>query len=394
MTRKMKDIHRVITGSDSQGKSVVTWEGSAPGKHESHFPGRGHTDFWVWRETPQPLNGKEDAGMWHDEFPGPRPGGHLRVVHWLSKGDDPSKVPPIVAPHPPKVGAVAGNTQVVDGRSWDRGGGNNYCISDNHKTESVDFGIVLEGERIIVLDDYETAILPGDIVVQVGAWHLWDSSRIGCLMAFDMVSARFHDDGKGLQQGNDPVMLPNPNQKLPAGVKPQRRIVTIDKVEGLSTLVTDSFSPDVRTDPARPGFAMQRVWVIDGHPAPIVSETLHLPYLLIPPVKGAVLNSYTIPTDSTWRGKVGVNEAKAYYASLNASSIATCGSMKDYPYSQKSKTVEFVIVTEGEITLVLDQTETHLTAGEIGVIRGGNYAWSNRSDKPAVVVVATHDATD
>ena len=394
MTSKLKDIHRVITGVDSQGQSVVTWEGVAPGKHESKHPGRGHTDFWVWRDTPQPLNGKEDAGLWHDEFPGPRQGGHLRVVHWLSKGDDPSKVPPTVPAHPPKVAAVSGTTEVVDGRSWDRGGGNNYCVSDNHKTESVDFGIVLEGERIIVLDDYETAILPGDIVVQVGAWHLWDSSRIGCLMAFDMVSSNFHDGGKGLQQGNDPVMLPNPNQKLPAGVKPQRRIVTIDKVEGQSSLVTDSFSPDVRTDPARPGFAMQRVWVINGHPAPIVSETLHLPYLLTPPVKGAVLNSYTIPPDSSWRGKAGVNEAKAYYASLNAASIATCGSIKDHPYSQKSKTVEFAIVTEGELTLVLDHQETTLKAGEIGVIRGGNYAWSNRTGQPAVVVVATHDATD
>jgi hypothetical protein len=139
---------------------------------------------------------------------------------------------------------------------------------------------------------------------------------------------------------------------------------------------------------------MQRVWVINGHPAPIVSETLHLPYLLTPPVKGAVLNSYTIPPDSSWRGKAGVNEAKAYYASLNASSIATCGSIKDHPYSQKSKTVEFAIVTEGEVTLVLDHQETTLKAGEIGVIRGGNYAWSNRTGQPAVVVVATHDATD
>lgn len=392
MNRKIKNINRVITGIDNQGKSTITWQGDAPGMHESMIPGKGHTDFWVWRKTPQPLNGQEDAGLWPDEFPGPPTGGHLRVVHWLPQGDDPSKVPPIVQPHPPKAGAASGNTNVVDGRSWDRGGGNNYCISDNHKTESVDFGIVLEGERTIVLDDYKTAIKPGDIVIQVGAWHLWDSSRLGCVMAFDMVSARFHDGGKGLQQGNDPVLLPKPDQKLPAGVKPQRRIVTIDRVEGLSTLVTDSFSPDVRIDPARPGFAMQRMWVIDGHPAPIVQETLHLPYLLTPPVKGAVLNSYTFPPDNTWQGKAGVNEAKVYYAGLDASSIATCGSINGHPYSQKSHTVEFAVVTEGEITLVLDQKETHLKAGEIAVIRGGNYAWSNKSTRPAIVVVATHDA--
>jgi hypothetical protein len=73
----------------------------------------------------------------------------------------------------------------------DRGGGNNFCISDMHKTESLDFGIVLEGERILVCDEGRTTIVPGDIVVQGGAWHLWDSSAKGCHMAFDMFSADF-----------------------------------------------------------------------------------------------------------------------------------------------------------------------------------------------------------
>lgn len=383
----LKTMRRVITGVNAQGQSVITHEGNAPGQHEnSKIAGRGFTDFWVWRKTPQPQHGSEDTGLWPDEFPGPPPGGHLRVVHWLSDNGTPGAVP-VTPPHAPvRVG--------VGGHSWDRGGGNNSCISDMHKTESVDFGIVLEGERILVCDGGQTAIAKGDIVIQVGAWHLWDSSRLGCHMAFDMVPAVFSGEPTGfhgLQEKDVPVMKPVAGQ-LPAGVRPQRRIVTIDREPGKSVIVSDGASPDVRTDPARPGFALHRVWVLETHPAPIVPESLQLPYVLVPPPKGTTLNVLTLPPDADWQGQAGVEQAKAFYASLGESAIATCGSIPGHPYSHKSLTVDFLVVTEGAITLVLETGETTLQAGEIGVVRGGNYALANRTGAPAVVAVASHDA--
>ncbi|MBU3615256.1 hypothetical protein ICN46_10130 [Polynucleobacter sp. Latsch14-2] len=383
MAKKMKAVRRVVTGNDAQGKSIVSWDGDAPARHEGAVPGRGVTDYWVWNKTPQPLNGSADASLWPDEFPGPKGGGHLRTVHWLANHDVDGTVPPLVTPHAPVVSA--------DGRSWDRGGGNNVTHSDMHKTESVDFGIVMEGERGLELDDITTVIRPGDIVIQVGAWHLWDSSRIGCLMAFDMISAEFDKQGLGLQEEEIPVMLAKPNQVLPAGVKPQRRIITIDKEPGKSSLVADSFSPDVILDPARPGFALQRMWVIDSHPARIVPETLHLPYVLVPPKTGTVLNVCTFPPDSNWSGKVSKAQVEAFYKSARASEICTSGTIPNHPYSQKSNTIDFCLVMEGEIFLILDTKEIHLRAGEFAVIRGGNHAWSNRSTQSATVAISSHD---
>lgn len=384
MAKKMKAVRRVVTGNDAKGKSIISWDGEAPARHESKFPGRGVTDYWVWNQTPQPLNGVEDASLWPDEFPGPKGGGHLRTVHWLANHDVDGEIPALVAPHAP--------IPVPDGRSWDRGGGNNVTVSDMHKTESVDFGIVLEGERGLELDNYKTVIRPGDIVIQVGAWHLWDSSRIGCLMGFDMISAQFDKQGLGLQEEDIPVMLPKPDQVLPSGVKPQRRIITIDKEPGKSSLVTDSFSPDVIVDPARPGFALQRMWVIDSHPAKIVPETLQLPNVLVPPQTGTVLNVFTFPPDANWGGKVSKEQVEAFYKSARAPEICTSGAIPNYPYSQKSNTVDFCLVTEGEIYLVLDEKETLLKAGEIAVVRGSNHAWSNRSNQPAIVAISSHDA--
>ena len=58
---------------------------------------------------------------------------------------------------------------------------------------------------------------------------------------------------------------------------------------------------------------------------------------------------------------------------------------------QKTRTLDFCIVLEGEIVLVLDAQEVALKAGDMVVQRGTHHAWSNRSSAPAVVAIASHD---
>ena len=52
-------------------------------------------------------------------------------------------------------------------------------------------------------------------------------------------------------------------------LKPLRRIVTIDDQEGKSVAIADGPPPDVRIDPARPGFSSARIWVADSSPVRI-----------------------------------------------------------------------------------------------------------------------------
>ena len=217
MAEGLKPIRRVVTGNDERGRSRVVWDGPAPNAHPVSMGGRrGHTDLWVWNETPPPLSGDRDDGNLPYDFPGPPNGGHLRVVQSLGRPADydPAKDPDIVPVHEPKVRPP--------GRTWDRGGNNAYS-SAMHKTETVDYGILLEGERVLVLDDRELSMRPGDIVVQVGAWHQWSSPRQGGRMAFDMIAARFVDGPVGLAQGRDAVKRADPGQKLPEGVKPAQK---------------------------------------------------------------------------------------------------------------------------------------------------------------------------
>jgi hypothetical protein len=211
-------------------------------------------------------------------------------------------------------------------------------------------------------------------------------------MAFDMFDAEFVDGPSGTLQGNDQPMRPPAELKLPPSVKPQRRIIAGDRVPGKSSLVLDAASPDVRLDPARPGLALQRMWVVDSAPAKLVCETLHLPHVLMPPKSGSVLNVFTFPPDASWQGKVGQREVAAYFSAMGAPGASTWSAQAKHPYMQKLRTLDLCIVLEGEITLVLDTQEVVVKQGEFVINRGGNHAWRNHTGKPAVVSIATHDA--
>lgn len=386
MTQGLKPIRRVVTGNDAKGRSTVVWDGPSPGAHEAApGAGRGHTNFWVWNSSPPSLTDTNDFGDLPYDFPGPAGGGHLRVVQSRSKpvNYDPSHDPGFVADHPIRLRPP--------GRTWDRGNNNMYS-SPMHKTETVDYGILLEGRRVLVLDDCEIEMNAGDVCVQVGAWHKWTSYGPGSLMAFDMFAARFVDGPEGLAQGNDPVMRPDPTLKLPEGVKPARRIVTIDREPGQGVLVSDGPAPDVRFDPARPGFASARLWVTDSTPAKIVFESLALPHAIEPPAGGTVMRVVTFPPDDRWKGKVGAAEVAAYFRAMGSPGASTYSAQAPHPYMQKTNTLEFCLILSGAITLVLDTQGVAVKGGDIVILRGSNHAWSNRSSAPAVIAIASHAA--
>ena len=170
--------------------------------------------------------------------------------------------------------------------------------------------------------------------------------------------------------------------------KPVRRIVTIDDDEGKSVAITDGPSPDVRTDPARPGFTSTRIWVTDRTPARIrVRETLDAPHTLEPPAGGSVCRVVTFPPEDLRR--VSAADVQAFFSAMGSPGASAEG---PHPYMQQTRTLDFCLVLEGEITLVLDTGEVQLTAGDTVVQRGTRHAWSNRSGTPCTVAFSSHDA--
>ena len=169
-----------------------------------------------------------------------------------------------------------------------------------------------------------------------------------------------------------------------------RRIVVVDEYQR-SRAIADGPTPDVRTDPARPGFASTRVWLTRQTPASIgeIKDPTTGKHTLEPPAGGSVCRVVTFPPDAAWKGKVGAKEVQDYFAAMGSPGASVKG---PHPYMQKTRTLDFCLVLEGEITLVLDTQEVHLKAGDTVVQRGTNHAWSNRSGKNCVIAFSSHDA--
>jgi quercetin dioxygenase-like cupin family protein len=66
-----------------------------------------------------------------------------------------------------------------------------------HRTDTVDYGIVLAGEVHLVLEQAETLLRAGDVVVQRGTSHAWyNRSDHAARMAFVNLSGQITDAGR------------------------------------------------------------------------------------------------------------------------------------------------------------------------------------------------------
>ena len=60
-----------------------------------------------------------------------------------------------------------------------------------HRTDSVDYAIMLEGELVAIMDEGETVLRAGDVLIQRGTSHAW-ANRSGqpARIAFVLVSGQ------------------------------------------------------------------------------------------------------------------------------------------------------------------------------------------------------------
>ena len=174
---------------------------------------------------------------------------------------------------------------------------------------------------------------------------------------------------------------------------PVRRLITLDGEDGKSYALADGPVSDVLRDPARPGFQSARIWATDRTPAiALTAEQVEkLPGKIEPPEGGSLYRIVIVPPDVAWLNTLGVTAAQDFFTAAGAAK-AWCGQGAPHPYMQQTRTLDLCVVLEGDITLVLDTDELALTAGDTVVQRATRHAWSNRSPKPAVLAISSHDA--
>jgi quercetin dioxygenase-like cupin family protein len=179
----IKPIRRVVVGNDDNGRSRVLFDSAAPNVNPGAVAASAAmTDIWVFQSCPAPITGVRDDGALPFRFEPPELGGHLRIVQSAGRpaGYDPARDKTAVPVHEAR---LRPGTTTLDK------GGQNAFSSPIHKSATVDYGILLEGERTLILDDGERVMKPGDVVVQLANWHGWTNPREPSLMAFIMMGA-------------------------------------------------------------------------------------------------------------------------------------------------------------------------------------------------------------
>jgi mannose-6-phosphate isomerase-like protein (cupin superfamily) len=166
----MKPVRRIVTGHRA-GKAVVLFDSAAPNQKLRQASGLVSTLIWLTDETPADISGTADRSLREIGVPPPPNGTIFRVVDF-----------------PPESGARSREAILKEMGVSDPGGARHAAM---HRTKSVDYAVVLEGEIDMLLDEAEVHLKTGDVLVQQGTNHAWvNRGTRPCRMAFVLVDAK------------------------------------------------------------------------------------------------------------------------------------------------------------------------------------------------------------
>jgi mannose-6-phosphate isomerase-like protein (cupin superfamily) len=169
-----------------------------------------------------------------------------------------------------------------------------------------------------------------------------------------------------------------------------RRIVTGHRPDGRSTVLMDGAAPNVKQRKA--GNASTLLWVTDESPADIsggadrAARDIGVP----PPPRGSIFRLAEFPPGVG--GEVRDNEAVLRDFGIGAD--VARGHPPRHPAIHRTRSVDYVVVLEGEIHLLLDDGEVRLTAGDVVVQQGTNHAWINKGDATCRLAMVFIDADE
>ncbi len=107
---------------------------------------------------------------------------------------------------------------------------------------------------------------------------------------------------------------------------------------------------------------------------------------------GMLFRALEIPPDIGDRSR-HVDALKKLSAEVRQKHQPTPEDLARHPSMHRTDTLDCITCVIGEIYLITDVDEALMRPGDTVVIRGTNHAWSNRSDKPCLLVGCMIDAS-
>ena len=171
--------------------------------------------------------------------------------------------------------------------------------------------------------------------------------------------------------------------------KPVRRVVTGHDDDGRAIILIDGPSPNHFESEKIPGFGATVPWltiggaiehVTDIDPAGKSSEIPSFPL-----VGETILRIADFPPDADYPD----DAESVIFSEIDGHEAAAAGgehSAGKHFWFHRTDSLDYAVVLEGEITLLVDEGEATLRAGDVAIQRATSHAWSNRSNRTARVL--------
>lgn len=178
-------FRRIVTGHDEDGNAIILSD--APPTRTQLIGGPGGPTFvevWNTRETPVLIDRSSgepaESGL---VLAPPKGGTRIRVIDFPPEGEAIRRL---------SESEAAGKFGEMGGAEAARSAGAPHPLM--HRTQTLDYGIVLTGELTMVMDRGETVVRAGDIIIQRGTNHAWaNRSGENCRIAFVLIDGQFTD---------------------------------------------------------------------------------------------------------------------------------------------------------------------------------------------------------
>ena len=185
-------IRRVVTAHDANGRAVVGSDGPLATVVElGAIPGTVFHEVWSTEASPAPVGNGPDPSLGPIKLAPPRGGTRIRFV------DIPPDTEDFLERGAGRMHAAF--TEIGETHASTVKTDSPHPLM--HRTELVDYGVVISGEMTLILDKGETLLREGDVVIQRGTNHAW-ANRSGkpCRMLFILVDGRFEPGIPGARE--------------------------------------------------------------------------------------------------------------------------------------------------------------------------------------------------
>ena len=162
MSNALPPIRRIVTEDDANGRSRIAEDAPATAiRTVPERPNYRAVNVWRTEAAPAPIAAPDSIDQHKGILPPKNGGSILRIIDYPPESGDPAE-------RRRQIAATFGGI-FADAQHDKRAG----VHPGMHRTDTLDYAILLEGEIWAVMDEGETLMRAGDVLIQRGTNHSW-----------------------------------------------------------------------------------------------------------------------------------------------------------------------------------------------------------------------------